>query len=127
VGTLSENIFAFDSIFAVDGSNLWLAASIFTGIGVLFDLYKAYYFCKEKEARTQEEEQKAELTWKRSNIIFEEIPQFFILVTFLIRVDEQCTFGDTCDEDLYNETYNSAIVSIIFTAISIWSAWYRPR
>jgi hypothetical protein len=128
IRSLNENLFANKIYF--DDTLYYFSAIAFTIIGILFDIYKAYYYCRAKEDHTpQQGTQNVEdntenghkedwKSWKSLNLFFEEIPQLIILINYSIEIEDQCIIIG-CDPNLYTETGNSALVSTIFTVVMV--------
>jgi hypothetical protein len=139
IGSLNENLDKID----FDDTPYYISAIAFTIIGILFDMYKACYYlkrrfcknaacccsCRAKEDHPEQETENVEdnkeneqkedwKSWKSLNLFFEEIPQLIILIFYFIEIHDQCYYYG-CNEELYTETGNSALVSTIFTVMML--------
>jgi hypothetical protein len=129
-------------LLELDDLGILDCAIAFTSIGLLFDLIKAIHLCCKKKCCWKgsdgqednvEEEKKFktfEFSWRRYNLVFEEIPQFVILVVYFLKVSNFCDCfydddyrGDDddscCDRDVYNGAFIAAGTSACFTAFEI--------
>jgi hypothetical protein len=113
---------------------IYFSAIIFTIIGLIFDLIKAFYYgkhlgckktCRSEGSEVQEEnvegENKVEgfkYSWRRYNLYFEEIPQLWILVAYFFSISDYCDFAE-CDDNEYDEAFSAALTSAIVTTIDM--------
>ena len=117
----------------------YVFAILFTVVGGLFDFVKAFYYgkhvgCKKTCKRGQEENgddeedtrktEAFEFSWRRYNLVFEEIPQLAVLVAYFVSIDgyclNKCQYDDTCcNDEVYNNALTTAAFSAAFTGFEI--------
>ena len=124
-----------DNVVAWNYEPIWLAAVLFIFVGICFDLYKVYHWIRQKcaakdthETPQVEDEPQVEDSkevsawwkkimvdedanwkwWKRSNLLFEELPQLVILLVYFNKINNgDCSYGGYCySEDMTFERSN---------------------